>query len=226
MRPSSARTRSSDRGRRAAARARSADAAASAQLAPRRPRRPSYGTPRPCPSAAVTISPGRSRSDPARWCAVVTVEHERSSRRSTRRVRGGAGPGRPAATALLERGSHRREEPFVGAARPLRRAARPSWRSSSSSSATELVRHLDVDAHEQIAATAPAQRRDAAALEPEHVTGLRARRARSSSSGSSSVSIVEAGPERRLRQRRSPHVRRGRRPGARSCGSAPTRTVT
>ena len=40
----------------------------------------------------------------------------------------------------------------------------------------EATGHLDVDAHEQVAAAAAAQRGHAAALQPEHVTGLRARR--------------------------------------------------
>ena len=41
----------------------------------------------------------------------------------------------------------------------------------------EALRHIDVDLDEQIAATATLQHRDPAALEPEHVAGLRARRA-------------------------------------------------
>ena len=51
-----------------------------------------------------------------------------------------------------------------------------SERTSSSSSAERRAGHLDVDAHEQVAAAAAAQRGHAPALQPEHVTRLRARR--------------------------------------------------
>ena len=69
----------------------------------------------------------------------------------------------------------------------------------------EPAGHVDVDAHEQIAATSTTERGNTASLESEHVAGLGAR-GHDELFGALERLDVEAGAQRHLRERETPYV--------------------
>ena len=122
-------------------------------------------------------------ADPLQVMAVVAVDRtsvvvvaDASSTKTC--ATAGAAAAKPSVTARrTSSGSARRTHlPAVRATSSPRSSA--NWRSSSCSSSESSLRDVDVDLHEQVAATAALQHRHALALEPEHVAGLRARAAR------------------------------------------------
>src|SRR4051812_27736484 len=108
--------------------------------------------------------------------------------------------------ALLERGTQAREHALVLHVRDLFAAQLGEGAHELVFLGREAGGDLDVDAYEQVAASAPAQRRDAAALEPEDVSGLRARRDDQLLDLAVEGLDVEVRAERRLAERDLAHV--------------------
>ena len=136
----------------------------------------------PRPSLAVTASPTRSRRTRWRWWPSSPSTHDVVVVASTSSTKTCATAGAVAAkpdghrSPNVERIREKNPPSAVRATSSPRSSA--NWRSSSCSSSESVLRHVDVDLHEQVAAAAALQHRHAATLEPEDVTGLRARRAR------------------------------------------------
>src|SRR5205814_1771842 len=137
-----------------------------------------------------------------------------SSQRGTeRRVESNVTPSTPSSVSFCTARSGL--VPFVSANATTRRGS--SWGSTTAAPRRELAeqlfllrsqprRDLDVEAHEQIAAAATLQRRHAFALEPEHLTRLRAGRYEDLLLVAFERLDRETGAERGLRERQLAHV--------------------